>query len=614
MTTDIRSFSQALPILEAHGKTPIAAGNRLWQVGAITLDKGGVIALANELAAGGPILSESLQERARRYVAARKRSGDALLEAVAELAAARAEADHGTWGIFLAAVGLDESRARAQIRIHEECQLDPELEERIRSGWLSEAVARELLPAPPEVRAEILARDEPPKLHEVREAKRASTPVLDQQSGAPDEPPTDDEIQAMRARFVALGYEQFYRSDKGWTAYDRLRGASHYATWPDVEAAIARTSALIVGQRADPNQPDPKAPPAASPEPATLAAPPTLADQRAELEARGWAFIPTESPRGWLRLDHPEISYVRQEPTIEDAIKAAADLQGGYDRKAQLRQQAAERQAAIAAGAPSIPDDIRQAAGRLELLIETRPDGFLLHWPEEDTSQMDPLDADLVREWLEEAPGLALARLARLIGDDLQKAGYYWESATPPTIAHNDGWRGDAPTSDGALGLARSRMEARATAPGQRPNAPRGWVWRDAGNLRRIMDGTLTKRYGDPAAAVAEAEQIDRDRPLSTPALATSGPTDLLEEFAWGDRALKAFEALEAAFYEKGDARPIAIGCLKLIEAVMDRLPKTELIEDLSRSIADLNECEEGTEWAHWSGVGWALLDMEASD
>jgi hypothetical protein len=245
MTTDIKSFSQALPILKMHDLEPQPAGNKLWRIGAQTLDKGGVIKLARELAAknapagdapfwqalsyGHPtahlwrsiedgkyrstcgitsrhapvgkrdtghcsrcaaaqpvviepaapaVLSAGLQERARRYVAARRRSGEALLEAVAELAAARAEAQHGEWGVFLEAVGLDESRARAQIRIHEEAEKDPDLAERIRTGWLSEAVARELLPAPVEVRAEILEREAPPSLQEVRTAKRASTPDL----------------------------------------------------------------------------------------------------------------------------------------------------------------------------------------------------------------------------------------------------------------------------------------------------------------------------------------------------------------------------------------------------------------------------------------------------
>jgi hypothetical protein len=46
---------------------------------------------------------------------------------------------------------------------------------------------------------------------------------------------------------------------------------------------------------------------------------------------------------------------------------------------------------------------------------------------------------------------------------DLFAAGYYWHAAEPPTVAHNDGWRGDAPTPTGALKLARDRMRAKAS-------------------------------------------------------------------------------------------------------------------------------------------------------
>jgi hypothetical protein len=33
-------------------------------------------------------------------------------------------------------------------------------------------------------------------------------------------------------------------------------------------------------------------------------------------------------------------------------------------------------------------------------------------------------------------------------------------------------------------------------------------------------------------------------------------------------------------------------------------------VEELSKAIADLNECQEGTEAAHWLNVGWALIGM----
>jgi hypothetical protein len=37
---------------------------------------------------------------------------------------------------------------------------------------------------------------------------------------------------------------------------------------------------------------------------------------------------------------------------------------------------------------------------------------------------------------------------------------------------------------------------------------------------------------------------------------------------------------------------------------------KTEDQLGLSQAIADLNECQEGTEPEHWLNVGWAFLDL----
>ena len=56
---------------------------------------------------------------------------------------------------------------------------------------------------------------------------------------------------------------------------------------------------------------------------------------------------------------------------------------------------------------------------------------------------------------------MVLTDLDALLPKALQNAGYYWHSATPLVIAHNDGWRGDAPTVDQALDLARIRERSR---------------------------------------------------------------------------------------------------------------------------------------------------------
>lgn len=284
--SDIKTFSQALPVLAAHGMEPVKSDQpKLWRLGAQTLDKGGVIALARQLAAqptaeppivrgsgyrlstavemadaaATALLPTALQDRARRYVAARRRSGDALLEAVAELAAAREEAQHGAWGIFLEAIGLDDATARAQIRIHEAAAADPLIADRIRTGWLSEATARELLPAPPEVRAEILAQPDPPTRQAIREKKardRAPAPDLP----APAElvehalrraaaaPPSDAAPhlppaaawKAAQQRAAAIGLRLAMDARGSFSLLnDRGSGVQDYRAWPDILAHLA---------------------------------------------------------------------------------------------------------------------------------------------------------------------------------------------------------------------------------------------------------------------------------------------------------------------------------------------------------------------------------------
>lgn len=56
---------------------------------------------------------------------------------------------------------------------------------------------------------------------------------------------------------------------------------------------------------------------------------------------------------------------------------------------------------------------------------------------------------------------LAMRDLDATLPADLRKAGYYWHSATPPTIAHNSGWKGDAPTIELALDAARLHHAAK---------------------------------------------------------------------------------------------------------------------------------------------------------
>ena len=135
---------------------------------------------APELPAQAGALPEAMQTIARNYLAARRRSGEALLDAARWLAEARATAQHGEWYVFLEATGTTEPTARRLLDIHEEAARSPQFAERITSNWLGFTSAAEIA-APrtsPEVRQELLSRPEPPSVAEIRAARREIKPVI----------------------------------------------------------------------------------------------------------------------------------------------------------------------------------------------------------------------------------------------------------------------------------------------------------------------------------------------------------------------------------------------------------------------------------------------------
>jgi hypothetical protein len=257
----------------------------------------------------------------------------------------------------------------------------------------------------------------------------------------------------------------------------------------------------------------------------------THAVQIADLRKQSWVFTPKE--HGWLRLNHPDLSYVRNEPTIEAALKAALELQAGYDRRDLLRAEAEAR-----GGMPDAADDsaiiatIRAEAGALGLGVIWEDDTVILHWPEEDVDQLIGMGYEDALHWLateaptqakaraaapfwqsidahhptahlwtrerpdllrsacgmtiqnrlpsgrtdgghcssctratwprdEERAPLAIESLDATLPKALQDAGYFWQSATPPILAHNDGWSVERPLPDQALLAASDRERAK---------------------------------------------------------------------------------------------------------------------------------------------------------
>jgi ribosomal protein L37AE/L43A len=163
-------------------------------------------------------------------------------------------------------------------------------------------------------------------------------------------------------------------------------------------------------------------------------------------------------------------------------------------------------------------------------------------------------DAPALEQMAANAAAPTLADLDASLPKDLEKAGYFWQSAQPLVIGHNDGWRGDARTVESALQMAADREKAKA--------------------------GRLT--------CPTCGEQI------------LNG--------IWGElnECGSCYHVAQRAAADPGTQ--IAALLAQIAPLITQRT--TEDQEGLSQAIADLNECIEGTEAAHWIAVGWALLDL----
>lgn len=182
---------------------------------------------------------------------------------------------------------------------------------------------------------------------------------------------------------------------------------------------------------------------------------------------------------GDSRIGNPvpasQLEAVKDLPTEQKraAFQRADELAGDQPRTAKHIQQAA---AEIAA--PDLPIDFaivqrRLAAHGITLTHQLQYGAwmFVTHTDGKSVGIATPTWSNVTSklESLEqkadkapEAPATpSLAALDARIPADLLKAGYYWQSATPPTIRHNDGWSGDAPTVELALQLAYDQEKAK---------------------------------------------------------------------------------------------------------------------------------------------------------
>lgn len=132
-----------------------------------------------ELPEQASALPEAMQTIARNYIAARRRSGEALLEAARWLSEARATAQHGEWLLFLEATNTSEPTSRRLLDIHAEAARSPQFAEKVAQNWLTFTAAAELAAprTPPEVRQELINAPEPPTRADVQKARQESKSV-----------------------------------------------------------------------------------------------------------------------------------------------------------------------------------------------------------------------------------------------------------------------------------------------------------------------------------------------------------------------------------------------------------------------------------------------------
>lgn len=139
-------------------------------------------------------LRAPLQEIARRYLGARRRSGEALLEAARWLAEARTAAAHGEWQSFLDATGTSADTAERLLHIHITAMQNPQFADAIARNWLGQSVAALLArpSTPPEVIDEALKQPNSPSIAAVEQAiarRRGRTSQPGQTPQAAEFPP-----------------------------------------------------------------------------------------------------------------------------------------------------------------------------------------------------------------------------------------------------------------------------------------------------------------------------------------------------------------------------------------------------------------------------------------
>lgn len=216
-------------IIKAPDRQPSEASARpIYELSTTTIDAAPTsVALPPEAAT----LSEELRELAVRFIGARRRIGEALLEACRYMSEARTTAAEGQWYVFLQVTGTSPDSAATLINIHYRASQNAAFAEKIRSGWLNQTVAGELAKpsTPPELIQQMLERDMPPRVADIKQARRTPTLVREEHHQDVDNPNYsgwDEQVSTLAGT-----------SDRG-QAFEQIEQATLIASLSEVAATL----------------------------------------------------------------------------------------------------------------------------------------------------------------------------------------------------------------------------------------------------------------------------------------------------------------------------------------------------------------------------------------
>jgi hypothetical protein len=149
-------------------------------------------------------LSRPLQELAERYLTARRRSGEALLEAALALAEVRALARHGEWHRFLQATQTSAATAERLLNIHRLAHENLQFAGFVRDNWVGVSVAGLLeRPSTPPV---VIERVTTKQIAPTMEAVQSAIDAVEAQVSAPQPDPAERQA-AVALEFQAVSDE-----------------------------------------------------------------------------------------------------------------------------------------------------------------------------------------------------------------------------------------------------------------------------------------------------------------------------------------------------------------------------------------------------------------------